>query len=97
MWVPAFTTLTLTFLRGNNSGSYCKQLPTLQYATLPSLQKRHILTQNVLDNDILNMNEALCSILSGEDEWCFDTDGRSVKFNKDGTGEVCRSLTISLT
>ncbi|KAI1496189.1 hypothetical protein F5X99DRAFT_83935 [Biscogniauxia marginata] len=37
------------------------------------------------------MNEALCSILSGEDEWCFDTEGRSIKFNKDGTGELwCR-------
>ncbi|KAI9770644.1 MAG: hypothetical protein M1839_003093 [Geoglossum umbratile] len=37
------------------------------------------------------MNEALCSILCGEDEWCFDTEGRSIKFNKDGTGELwCR-------
>jgi hypothetical protein len=40
------------------------------------------------------MNESLCSILSGEDEWCFDADGRAIKFNPDGTGEVCRPLTI---
>lgn len=37
------------------------------------------------------MNEALCSILTGQDEWCFDTEGRSIKFNKDGTGEVCNN------
>ncbi|KAI0839519.1 hypothetical protein F5Y06DRAFT_24223 [Hypoxylon sp. FL0890] len=37
------------------------------------------------------MNEALYSILSGEKEWCFDTEGRTIKFNKDGTGELwCR-------
>ncbi|KAF2973152.1 hypothetical protein GQX73_g445 [Xylaria multiplex] len=37
------------------------------------------------------MNEALCSILSGEEDWCFDAEGRSIKFNKDGTGELeCR-------
>ncbi|KAH8812553.1 hypothetical protein F5884DRAFT_855850 [Xylogone sp. PMI_703] len=37
------------------------------------------------------MNEALCSILSGEDEWCFHTEGRYIKFNRDGTGELwCR-------
>ncbi|KAI0378645.1 hypothetical protein F5Y04DRAFT_261265 [Hypomontagnella monticulosa] len=37
------------------------------------------------------MNEALCSILSGEDEWYFDMEGRSIKFNRDGTGELwCR-------
>ncbi|KAI8959227.1 hypothetical protein F5Y11DRAFT_333834 [Daldinia sp. FL1419] len=36
------------------------------------------------------MNEALCSILSGE-EWSFDLEGRSIKFNNDGTGELwCR-------
>ena len=52
--------------------------------------------QSHFDNDIRDMNEALCSILSGEDEWCFDTEGRSIKFNKDGTGEVCRSRTMSL-
>lgn len=52
--------------------------------------------QSHFDNDIRDMNEALCSILSGEDEWCFDTEGRSIKFNKDGTGEVCRSHTMSL-
>ncbi|KAI1098839.1 hypothetical protein F4804DRAFT_323625 [Jackrogersella minutella] len=40
---------------------------------------------------VVDMNEALCSILSGEDEWCFDTEGRSIKFNRDGTGELwCR-------
>ncbi|KAI1137503.1 hypothetical protein F5Y05DRAFT_414062 [Hypoxylon sp. FL0543] len=37
------------------------------------------------------MNEALCSILSGEKEWYFDTEGRYIKFNQDGTGELwCR-------
>ncbi|TVY37292.1 hypothetical protein LOCC1_G006046 [Lachnellula occidentalis] len=37
------------------------------------------------------MNEALCSILCGENEWSFDTEGRSIKFNQDGTGELwCR-------
>ncbi|XXG96285.1 hypothetical protein Hte_002566 [Hypoxylon texense] len=37
------------------------------------------------------MNEALCSILCGEDVWSFDTEGRSIKFNEDGTGELwCR-------
>ncbi|KAE9368312.1 hypothetical protein N431DRAFT_485870 [Stipitochalara longipes BDJ] len=37
------------------------------------------------------MNEALCSILSGEDQWSFDQEGRSIKFNPDGTGELwCR-------
>ncbi|OKL62276.1 hypothetical protein UA08_02863 [Talaromyces atroroseus] len=37
------------------------------------------------------MNEALCSILSGEDEWSYDSDGRTIKFNQDGTGELwCR-------
>lgn len=41
------------------------------------------------DNHIRDMNEALCSILTEEDEWCFDAEGRSIKFNKDGTGEVC--------
>lgn len=34
------------------------------------------------------MNQTLISILTEEDEWCFHTDGRSIKFNKDGTGEV---------
>ena len=38
------------------------------------------------------MNEALCSILCGEDRWNFHMeDNRSIKFNKDGTGEVCTS------
>ncbi|KAI3320493.1 hypothetical protein HD806DRAFT_506601 [Xylariaceae sp. AK1471] len=37
------------------------------------------------------MNEALSSILCGEDNWSFDTEGRYIKFNKDGTGELwCR-------
>ncbi|KAI0107991.1 hypothetical protein F4776DRAFT_644322 [Hypoxylon sp. NC0597] len=37
------------------------------------------------------MNETLRSIITGEKEWCFDTEGRSIKFNKDGTGEMwCR-------
>ncbi|KAI2465523.1 hypothetical protein F4781DRAFT_20980 [Annulohypoxylon bovei var. microspora] len=37
------------------------------------------------------MNEALCSILSGEGEWCYHTEGRFIKFNRDGTGELwCR-------
>jgi hypothetical protein len=40
--------------------------------------------------------EALRSMLSGEDEWCFDSEGRSIKFNKDGTGEVCKSLGTTL-
>lgn len=35
------------------------------------------------------MNEALCSILCGEEEWWYDQDGRSISFNSDGTGEVC--------
>lgn len=35
------------------------------------------------------MNEALCSILTGEGEWAFDFDGKYIKFNDDGTGEVC--------
>lgn len=38
------------------------------------------------------MNESLCSILSGEDKWYFDTDERSIKFDPDNTGEVCKSL-----
>jgi hypothetical protein len=73
-----------------------QQAPTLQYAKFPSLQKEHILTQSTSDNDSLDMNEALCSILSGEDEWCFDAGGRSIKFNEDGTGEVCRSIPVPL-
>jgi len=37
------------------------------------------------------MNEALCSILCGENEWCFHTEGQSIKFNQEGTGELwCR-------
>ncbi|OAQ61197.1 hypothetical protein VFPPC_02201 [Pochonia chlamydosporia 170] len=37
------------------------------------------------------MNEALCSILCGEEEWWYDQDGRSISFNNDGTGELwCR-------
>ena len=63
---------------------------------LPYKIEIDILIQSHFDNDIRDMNEALCSILSGEDEWCFDTEGRSIKFNKDGTGEVCRSRTMSL-
>ena len=47
------------------------------------------------DKDILDMDEALCSILSGEYEWIYHEEGISIKFNKDGTGEVCRSLAIS--
>jgi hypothetical protein len=36
------------------------------------------------------MNEALCSILCGEKEWRYcDQVMRLIKFNKDGTGEVC--------
>jgi hypothetical protein len=54
------------------------------------------LTQSAFNNGILNMNDTLRSILSGEDEWCFDTEGRSIKFNKGGTGEVCRSLAMPL-
>ena len=39
---------------------------------------------------IRNMNEALCSILCGEEEWRYcDQVMRLIKFNKDGTGEVC--------
>ncbi|KUJ11653.1 uncharacterized protein LY89DRAFT_722759 [Mollisia scopiformis] len=35
------------------------------------------------------MNEALCSILCGEDRWQFGSwFHRSIKFNKDGTGEL---------
>lgn len=37
------------------------------------------------------MSESLRAILTGEDEWCFDTEGRSIKFNEDGTGEVCQA------
>ena len=40
------------------------------------------------------MNESLCSVLSGEDEWYFDTEGRSIKFNKDGSGEVRTAIYI---
>ncbi|KAI0101712.1 hypothetical protein GGR51DRAFT_308931 [Nemania sp. FL0031] len=37
------------------------------------------------------MNEALCSMLSGEEDWHFDSEGRSIRFNEDGTGELeCR-------
>ncbi|KAI1096563.1 hypothetical protein F5B19DRAFT_151613 [Rostrohypoxylon terebratum] len=37
------------------------------------------------------MNEALCSILSGEDQWNYHSEGRHIIFNKDGTGELwCR-------
>lgn len=38
------------------------------------------------------MDEALCSILTGENEWVFHSEGKSIKFNKDGTGEVCTVL-----
>lgn len=40
----------------------------------------------------LDMNKALCSILCGEDEWCFDGEDKAMKFNSDGTGEVCKLL-----
>ncbi|KAI3340806.1 hypothetical protein F4824DRAFT_401190 [Ustulina deusta] len=37
------------------------------------------------------MNDALSSILCGEEDWHFDSEGRSIRFNKDGTGELeCR-------
>ncbi|KAI0157856.1 hypothetical protein GGR52DRAFT_564390 [Hypoxylon sp. FL1284] len=37
------------------------------------------------------MNEALCSILCREEMWCYDTEGRSIRFNEDGSGELwCR-------
>ncbi|KAJ8121920.1 hypothetical protein O1611_g9976 [Lasiodiplodia mahajangana] len=37
------------------------------------------------------MNEALCSMLTGEEDWHFDSEGKSIRFNKDGTGELeCR-------
>jgi len=37
------------------------------------------------------MNESLCSILSGEDNWNIDITGMSIVFNPDGTGELwCR-------
>jgi hypothetical protein len=36
----------------------------------------------------LKMNEALCSILCGEEAWHFSQQGMSIVFNKDGTGEV---------
>lgn len=35
------------------------------------------------------MNEALCSILTSQEEWTFDFEGRYIKFREDGTGEVC--------
>jgi hypothetical protein len=63
---------------------------------LPYKREIDILMQSHFDNDIRDMNEAFCSILSREDEWCFDTEGRSIKFNKDGTSEVCTSCTMSL-
>jgi len=71
----------------------------LQYTLVsesPFTIKGYILTQSTFDNDSLDMNEALCSILSGEDEWCFDAEGRSIKFDEDGTGEVCRSFMMPL-
>ncbi|TVY89443.1 hypothetical protein LAWI1_G006582 [Lachnellula willkommii] len=34
------------------------------------------------------MNEVLCSILCGEDEWCYDGEDKAMKFNSDGTGEL---------
>lgn len=42
------------------------------------------------------MNEALCSILYGEDEWYYHAEGRHIKFNKDGTGEVSISLSFQV-
>ena len=42
----------------------------------------------------LDMNDALCSILCGEDEWCFDGEHKAMKFNSDGIGEVCRLLVL---
>jgi hypothetical protein len=62
---------------------------------MPEFQE-YILTHGTFDNDSLDMNEALCSFFPREDEWCFDTEGRSIKFNEDGTGEVCRSFTMRL-
>ena len=62
----------------------------------PSHQKGHILTERFCHNDSLDMNEALCSILCKEDEWCFDAEGRSIKFNEDGTGEVCMPIPVPL-
>ena len=41
------------------------------------------------------MNEALCSILCNEPEWSFDTDGRSLKFDEDGTGEVWPTMSAA--
>ena len=38
------------------------------------------------------MNESLCSILCGEDEWSLETEHKAMKFNSDGTGGVCRFL-----
>lgn len=38
------------------------------------------------------MNEALCSILCREERWTYhESDNRFIKFNKDGSGEVCTS------
>jgi hypothetical protein len=54
---------------------------------------REILTQSHSDSD---MQEALCSILSGEDQWSFAEEGRWIKFEKGGTGEVYRARTMSL-
>jgi len=34
------------------------------------------------------MNEALCSILTGESEWVYHSEGKSIKFKEDGTGEL---------
>ncbi|KAJ3565086.1 hypothetical protein NPX13_g7622 [Xylaria arbuscula] len=34
------------------------------------------------------MDEALCSILCGEDYWHYYSGSRSIKFNSDGTGEL---------
>jgi hypothetical protein len=62
---------------------------------MPEFQE-YILAHSTFDNDSLDINEALCSILSREDEWCLDKEGRSIKFNEDGTGEVCRSFTMPL-
>jgi len=44
----------------------------------------------------VNMDEALCSILCSEEDWYWDWDGRSIRFNADGTGEVCMLLKIAL-
>ncbi|OAA45598.1 hypothetical protein NOR_03387 [Metarhizium rileyi] len=44
-----------------------------------------------MNTSILQQPSATCSILSGETEWCYDTEGRSIRFDSNGTGELwCR-------